>query len=151
MPTPGYRDWRGSIETAGQFNLADKWVWGWDGTLLSDKNYLYDYGMLTNVQTSNLLDVRSRPTTRLSQLYLAGRGDRSYFDARTMYFYGFSTVDMQSQIPVIHPVIDYDYVVRESDLRRRIELSQQSDQPVPRHRQFRCRSRRRRSTAACAL
>src|SRR6185437_5844092 len=30
--TPGYRDWRGSIETAGQFNLSDKWVWGWSGT-----------------------------------------------------------------------------------------------------------------------
>ena len=44
--TPGYRDWRGSLETSGQFNLSDKWVWGWDGTLLSDKTYLQDYGLL---------------------------------------------------------------------------------------------------------
>jgi len=87
VATPGYRDWRGSIETAGQFNLSDKWVWGWNGTLLSDKNYLYDYGMLRNIQTSNLLTFIT-PDYTLSQLYLAGRGDRSYFDARTMYFYG---------------------------------------------------------------
>src|SRR5262249_31064333 len=30
-PTPGYRDWRGSIESSGQFNLSEKWVWGWTG------------------------------------------------------------------------------------------------------------------------
>ena len=29
--TPGYRDFRGSIETSGQFALTDKWIWGWDG------------------------------------------------------------------------------------------------------------------------
>ena len=109
--TPGYRDWRGSIETAGQFNLSDKWVWGWNGTLLSDKNYLYDYGMLRNIQTSNLLTFIT-PDYALSQLYLAGRGDRSYFDARTMYFYGLSPVDVQGQLPVVHPVIDHDYVFK---------------------------------------
>jgi hypothetical protein len=41
------------------------------------------------VQTSNLLTFIT-PDYTLSQLYLAGRGDRSYFDARTMYFYGLS-------------------------------------------------------------
>ena len=43
----------------------------------------------------------------VSQLYLTGRGERSYFDVRAMYFYGLSAADVQSQIPVIHPVIDY--------------------------------------------
>ena len=46
----------------------------------------------------------------VSQLYLSGRGDRSYFDCAAMYFYGFSEADLQSQIPVIHPVMDYSYV-----------------------------------------
>jgi len=36
-PTPGYRDWRGSLESSGRFNITDKWSWGWDGTLLSDR------------------------------------------------------------------------------------------------------------------
>jgi LPS-assembly protein len=109
--TPGYLDWRGSLETSGQFNLSDKWVWGWSGTLLSDKNYLYDYGLIRNLQVpSNLIGINITPDYALSQIYLAGRGDRSYFDARTQYFYGLSPVDVQGQLPVVHPVIDHDYV-----------------------------------------
>ena len=107
--TPGYLDWRGSLESSGQFNLSDKWVWGWNGTLLSDKNYLYDYGLIRNLQIpTNLINVSVDYV--LSQTYLAGRGDRSYFDARALYFYGLSPLDVQSQLPVVHPVIDHDYV-----------------------------------------
>ena len=107
--TPGYRDWRGSLETSGQFNLSQKWVWGWDGTLLSDRTYLQDYGLIRNSQVSNLVKYVP-PDYALSQLYLAGRGDRSYFDARALYFLGFSLLDDQNQLPVVHPVIDHDYV-----------------------------------------
>ncbi len=110
LPTPGYREWRGSLESSGQFNLSEKWVWGWDGTLLSDKTYLQDYGLQKSVQSSNLL--KWTPDYALSQLYLAGRGDRSYFDARTLYFYGFSLADDQKQIPIVHPVIDHQYVFK---------------------------------------
>ena len=28
---PGDRQFRGGVETKGQFALNDKWVWGWDG------------------------------------------------------------------------------------------------------------------------
>ena len=31
---------------------------------------------------------------------------------RTMYFYGFSPADDQRQIPIIHPVMDYDYIFK---------------------------------------
>ncbi len=120
LPTPGYRDWRGSIETSGQFSLTPKWTWGWDGTLISDKTYFQDYGLQRNVQTSNLL--RSTPDYALSQLYLVGRGDRSYFDLRTMYFFGFSTADDQRQIPIIHPVMDYDYVFKNPVLGGQLSL-----------------------------
>ena len=120
LPTPGYRDWRGSIETSGQFSLTPKWTWGWDGTLLSDKTYFQDYGLQRNIQTSNLL--RSTPDYALSQLYLVGRGDRSYFDMRTMYFFGFSTADDQRQIPIIHPVMDYDYVFKNPILGGEVSL-----------------------------
>jgi LPS-assembly protein len=109
-PTPGYRDWRGSFETSGQFNLSDKWVWGWDGTLLTDKTYLQDYGLFKNIQSSNLF--RTTPDAATSQLYITGRGDRSYFDARTLYFFGFSLSDDQKQIPVVLPVIDHDYTFK---------------------------------------
>jgi len=106
---PGYRDWRGSIETSGQFSLTDKWVWGWDGTLVSDKTFLHDYGLYKNAQSKDLF--KSNPDYVLSQLYLVGRGERSYFDARTLYFQGFSSADTQRQIPIVHPVIDHDYTL----------------------------------------
>jgi len=120
LPTPGYRDWRGSVETSGQFNLGGQWVWGWDGTVLSDKTYLQDYGLFRNLQTTNLLALT--PDYALSQLYVAGRGEKSYFDARVLYFYGFSVADDQSQLPIVRPVIDHDYVTKNPVLGGEIEV-----------------------------
>ena len=143
-----YRDWRGSIETSGQFNLSGQWVWGWDGTLLSDKTYFQDYGFNKSVQTANAL--RSTPDYALSQLYLAGRGERSYFDARALYFYGFSLSDDQKQIPVVHPVIDHDYVFKYPIMGGEARLPQQFHQPVAGRPPISIRSRRRPSPATCA-
>src|SRR5262249_29582435 len=41
----------------------------------------------------------------------SGAGERSYFDIRSIYYYGFSQFDHQGQIPVIHPVLDYSNVL----------------------------------------
>ena len=111
---PGDRAFRGSIESSGQFNLSDKWIWGWDTTVLSDKTFLSDYRLSQFSPSYDTLSMVLRsPDYALSQLYLTGRGDRSYFDARAMYFYGFSASDAQKQIPVVLPVIDHDYTVDE--------------------------------------
>jgi LPS-assembly protein len=106
-PTPGYRNFRGSIETTGQFALSNKWTWGWDGIVPTDSTFFQDYGIRTYQRGSNVLV--NGLTEGVSQLYLAGRGDRSYFDVRSIYYYGFSEADVQAQIPVIHPVLDYSY------------------------------------------
>jgi LPS-assembly protein len=106
-PTPGYRDFRGTFESVGQFALSNKWVWGWDAIAPTDATFYQDYGITSYQRRSDLL--RSFATEGISQVYLAGRGDRSYFDARAMYFYGFSEADVQRQIPIIHPVVDYNY------------------------------------------
>jgi LPS-assembly protein len=107
--TPGYRDWRGGFESAGQFALSNRWVWGWDTVLPSDATYFQDYGLPIYQRSSDAL--RAGVTEGISQLYLTGRGDRSFFDVRGMYFYGFSEADVQKQIPVVHPVMDYVYTV----------------------------------------
>jgi LPS-assembly protein len=108
---PGFRDVRGHVESAGQFRLNDKWVYGWDGTLVTDRSYFQDYGLLKKVQTTNLL--ATTPDYVTSQAYLQGRGEKSFFDMRAMYFYGFSSQDSQRQIPVIHPVINHEYVAKQ--------------------------------------
>jgi LPS-assembly protein len=109
-PTPGNRDWRGSLESDGQFAITNRWVWGWDAVLLSDQTFLQDYNPhLSRYHVTDPFQTGS--DAGVSQLYLAGKGNRSYFDARSMYFYGFSESDVQKQIPVVHPVVDYMYTV----------------------------------------
>jgi LPS-assembly protein len=109
-PTPGYRDFRGSVESSGQFALSEKWNWGWDGILPTDKTFFQDYGIRTLQSNASARAVLDGAGQGVNQLYLTGRGDRSYFDMRTVYYYGFSEADSQGQIPVIHPVVDYSYV-----------------------------------------
>jgi LPS-assembly protein len=108
---PGARVARGEVDTAGQFSLNDKWVWGWDGLLMSDKLFFQDYRVNNYYQHFNDYKNFGNGITDAgtSQLYLIGRGDRSYFDARVMYFYGLSLADAQTQLPVVAPVIDYAY------------------------------------------
>ena len=104
---PNYRDFRGSVETRGRFAITDKWNWGWDGLLPTDPLYYSDYGLASYQRSNNQLQALSGFTEGISQLYITGHGNRSYFDARSIYFYGFSVADVQNQIPVIHPVVDY--------------------------------------------
>jgi LPS-assembly protein len=106
--TPGFRDWRGAVEGQGKFALSPRWTWGFDGVLVSDQTYFQDYkiGQLQQTSTDPQLNAL---TEGVSQLYLTGRGDRSYFDMRTIKYYGFSESDVESTLPVILPVIDYAY------------------------------------------
>jgi len=104
---PGDRQLRGGISTQGQFALNDKWTWGWDGVLLSDYTFMTDYRLAQfRDPYSSFL---SLPTEAISQLYLTGVGNRSFFDARTMYFLSFS--GNQNQVPIVYPVIDYSNVL----------------------------------------
>ncbi len=106
--TPGYRDFRGSLESSGLFALNNKWVWGWDGVLLSDKTFFQDYNpSLSRYRTTD--PFQNVYSEAISQAFITGKGNRSYFDARSIYYFGFSQADVQSQIPIIHPVIDYNY------------------------------------------
>jgi len=104
---PGDRQFRGGIETKGQFALNDKWVWGWDGVVLTDYYFMSDYRLAQ--YKDPLGSFLTLPTEAISQLYLTGVGNRSYFDARTIYYLSFS--GFQQNVPVIHPVIDYSNVL----------------------------------------
>jgi len=96
----GDRRNRGAIESAGQFNINKQWVWGWDGVVATDRTYLNDYNTLTQF----------RQNEKASQLYLVGQGDRSYFDVRGMTFLGMSELDRNNEQPIVHPVLDYNYI-----------------------------------------
>jgi LPS-assembly protein len=103
---PGDRQFRGGIETKGQFALNDKWVWGWEGVALSDYTFMSDYRL--SVYRDPYASFLTLPTEAISTLFLTGVGNRSFFDVRTIYYLSFS--GNQQTVPVIHPVLDYSNV-----------------------------------------
>jgi LPS-assembly protein len=105
LPSPygaGDRDFRGSLESTGLFYINERWKWGWDVALLSDKWFLTNYRIRS--ESVHSLYVKEA----ISTIYLQGQGDRSFFDMRGYYFQGLSTADWQKQQPVVHPVVDYN-------------------------------------------
>ena len=128
--TPGDRELRGDINTTGPVP-ASTTNGSTAGTArcITDKSYYQDYGFFKIANVNDLL--RSTPDYVRSQAYLQGRGERSFFDMRAMYFYGFTSVDDQKQMPVVHPVVNHEYTFDQPVAGRRAEHPQQSDQPQP--------------------
>ena len=91
---------------------------------------LQDYGLRTYFSVMD--PFKSGGLETVSQLYLTGRGERSYFDARAMYFYGLSASDVQSQLPIVHPVIDYRNRLANPLFGGELTLPRQPHQPVAR-------------------
>jgi LPS-assembly protein len=108
----GEKEFRGGVESKGQFSINDKWIWGWDAVALSDYTFLQDYRL--SLYKDPYASFLNLPTEAISQLYLTGVGNRSFFDARTIYYLSYS--GGQSQVPVILPVIDYANVLNRNIL-----------------------------------
>jgi len=105
LPAPfgaGDRKFRGSFETVGRFFINEKWSVGWDAALSTDKYFFSNYNIRSESVGLNYFNEST------STAYLHGQGNRSWFDARGYYFRGLSQNDWQKQLPVVHPVIDYD-------------------------------------------
>jgi LPS-assembly protein len=109
---PGEKDFRGGVESKGQFAINDKWIWGWDAVALSDYTFLQDYRL--SLYKDPYQSFLNLPTEAISQLYLTGVGNRSFFDARTIYYLSYS--GSQSEVPVVLPVVDYANVINRNIL-----------------------------------
>jgi LPS-assembly protein len=109
---PGDRTFRGGVETKGEFALNQQWAWGWEGVAVTDYTLFQDYRLAQ--YKDPLQSFLTLPTEAPSQLYLTGVGNRSYFDARAIYYLSLS--GNQSQVPVVAPVIDYSNVINHSVL-----------------------------------
>ena len=105
LPGPlgaGDRDFRGSIESKGQFYINDRWRTGWELVGVTDKWFLDNYRIRNQSITTDYF------REAVSTAYLIGQGDRSWFEARAYYFKGLSSFDWQKEQPIVAPVIDYD-------------------------------------------
>lgn len=98
----GDRRVRGDIDSKGEFQINERWKFGWNIAALSDKFYLYDYSIPLSTTSTNYF------SESISTIYLTGQGDRSFFDLRGYYIQGLSTHDIQAQQPTAHPVLDYN-------------------------------------------
>jgi LPS-assembly protein len=101
----GNQVFRGSIESKGSLDLTKEWKFGWDATILSDKFFLTDYSVPSQTRTSNYF------SETISDIYLTGQSNRSYFDIRGYVFEGLAAQDFQPQQPLVHPVWDYNRTV----------------------------------------
>ena len=123
---PGDRQFRGGVDTKGQFALNDKWVWGWDGVLLTDYYFFSDYRLAQ--YKDPLGSFLSLPTEAISQLYLTGVGNRSFFDARTIYYLSYLRYPESGSGHLSGDRLQQRD--QPPDLRRRIQLQDQLHQPV---------------------
>lgn len=93
---PGDTHWRGSARTEGQFALNQHWNWGWDGTAVSDKEFLNKYK----------IDSRNEA---INQVYITGLRDRNYFSAQALNFYPLDEDEEEDFYPYAVPYIQHSY------------------------------------------
>ena len=98
----GDREFRGSIESNGQFFINQNWKYGWDVALFSDKYFVQDY----NVRSSSLGTDYIKES--ISTAYMTGQGDRSYFNLQGYRIVGLSQFDFNRQQPLVLPTVDYN-------------------------------------------
>ena len=103
----GDRNWRGSVETQGSFEINKYWRVGWNGIVESDDTFRRFYNIDSIYATS-----------RVSTLYLTGQGDRNYFNVSvnrygnllgTTYDYETNTYT-KSVTATSYPSVDYNYI-----------------------------------------
>jgi LPS-assembly protein len=97
QPPPGDRRWRGAARSEGEFAINGDWNWGWDGTVVSDVEFMRRY------------DIDERDEI-VNKLYLTGISDRNYVSAQALHFQGLLATDDQSELPVALPYVRYDYM-----------------------------------------
>ena len=98
----GNMGWRGSFETDGKFFINDKWKFGWDVTVLSDRFYLNDYRLGEFDPTQYFFqDV-------VSSVYLRGQDGRGFFDLSGYRIETTSAYLDSRQNPLAVPVLDYN-------------------------------------------
>jgi LPS-assembly protein len=96
----GDQGWRGSLQTKGQFSLSSWWRYGWDITVESDETFRRFYKLDPILQTD-----------RVNTIYLQGMSERNYASARLYHFGGLLLDDSAQADSLVHPVIDYNYIV----------------------------------------
>lgn len=95
--------WRGAARAQSDFRINDKWTWGWDGTVVSDRRFMSDY----DIDPRNML---------ASYVQATGLDDRNYTKAQVIGWRSLVDGEDQGDMPVATPFISGDYVLPEEVL-----------------------------------
>ncbi|MER9136458.1 LPS-assembly protein LptD [Mesorhizobium sp. M0830] len=96
---------RGMMGTQGQFAINQRWNFGWDVLLQTDKNFSHTY----NIDKYNA-------SVHQSSVYLTGLNGRNHFDVRAMHFdvqedtLSSNAAARSGQQPWVLPSLDYAYI-----------------------------------------
>ena len=82
--------WRGAARTQGDFRINDKWTWGWDGTIVSDRPFMSDYG----IDSRNMI---------ADYVQATGLDDRNYTKAQIIGWQSLVDGENQDDMPVATP------------------------------------------------
>jgi LPS-assembly protein len=106
------RDWRGAVQTSGEFTPVEDWTVGWSYTAFTDAAYLPDYRLST-------------AKSSVTQVYATHLTDDTYFDARLQQFnlLGDYTAASQGQQGKALPAIRYEHIEDLGPDAGRIEIS----------------------------
>ncbi|MEO5805115.1 LPS assembly protein LptD [Devosia sp.] len=110
--TVGDADWRGAIQTSGEFTPVENWTAGWSYTAFTDAAYLTDYRLSTAKSTIN-------------QVYARYLTQDTFIDARLQQFnlLGNVTAAGQGVQGQNLPVVRFDHVTELDDGNGRVDFS----------------------------
>ena len=119
----GNREFRGAVNFIGGSRINKNWSWDWDLNAFSDSRFAKDYAVTTLA--------RYRP---IQNVNLIGRSNSNTFEAQFYRFKAFTIAKnetfiptttepfspirefLQDKQPLIHPMIDYQYYLKNSIL-----------------------------------
>lgn len=81
---------RGAVKSQGDFALNDTWSWGWNGTAVTDDEFLDDY------------DFDSRRIAK-NDVYVQGLWDRNYVSAQALNFVALDSAVDEDSLPTALP------------------------------------------------
>ena len=110
--TVGDLDWRGAIQTSGEFRPIADWTVGWSYTAFTDAAYLSDYRMTVGKSTVN-------------QVYATQVTKDTFIDARVQQFnqLGNVTAAAQGQQGAVVPSLRFEHIEDLGPGNGRIEIS----------------------------
>jgi LPS-assembly protein len=106
------RDWRGAVQTSGEFRPVADWTAGWSYTAFTDAAYLPDYRLTVGKSSVN-------------QVYVTHLTEDTFIDARVQQFnqLGNVTAATQGQQGKALPVVRFEHIEDLGPGNGRIEIS----------------------------